>query len=200
MRREAAITAQEAALLQGLIGVAVHAVLQDGWSVVLRTELGDVLVEPDEVPMPDVERPFADVSRISIRARGPGDEAGGDVICGDAGRVVAASVIVACVEFGPVTRFPPGELLGVSLPASRGYDQSFVPMAELSPGDPAAAARSSIVAVDVGLELVTERSPSLTFFTTGFFVRTSIGGLPPDEGWAQPAMFARRLIGRAARA
>lgn len=175
-------------------------VCDQSWEVVLESNRSRLVVLPDEVSTPDEEHPFADVDRLKviILDQGPTPARRGRLLCRDLGRVISIGVLSTVCSFGPITSEVPVEALGVSLPGSRGYGVIFHPATQLQAVARGVGESRAVVGIDLGLELVTERCSRLVLYTSGFFVRASVGQLPADEGWARSGGFVCKHIYRAA--
>jgi hypothetical protein len=196
---EVRVPAHELRLLERLGGAELLSICDRSWEVELESEGFRLVVLPDEVATPDEEHPDADVVRFKvIESERSAPEAQGRVLCRDLGRVVSIGVLFSVCSFGPVTSEVAGELLGFPLPGGRAYGAIFHTATQLQAVARELGESRAVVGIDLGLDLVTERCPRLVLYTSGFFVRASVGQLPAEEGWGQPQGFACRLIYRAA--
>jgi hypothetical protein len=182
----------ERELLRRLVNDGLVAVVQGGWAATIVHESGCLAVMPEEVPAPDREHPYAEVTRVKVEEVGHSEIEEGDMFGTGFGRVRAIFVLNAICSFGKVTIEGPDNLLGVALPPGRSYETEYHERSEGLLENQ--SADRSMVDVDLGLELVTELGPNIVLFAAGFFVRSSIGQLPPSEPWAAAGVLQRRQL------
>jgi hypothetical protein len=199
MLYQAIISRPELVSLEGLLGNPLDIVVPVVWCAELRTPKAFIRVSPVEVATPDTEHPHGTADRPSItmemeEASFTNGETGTSLE--QLGTVHNVNIISTLVSFSSISMFPERKIAkGVRLPASEGYGFVYYHPSQFEAARAQIADKNALIMFDVGMELVTERFPSIVLYTSGFFVNASFDGLP-DQDWGKLGAYVRRPLQR----
>jgi hypothetical protein len=197
---EVKLSLPECELLASLVGKPLDRVTTDRWAVELRSGASAIRVVPEEVATPDAEHPQGDVDRPSLQAISDFSSAKDDIIVADRlGVVRGVNVVSTLISFSPVVECRGEEIaLGVLMPDSTGYGYVYHHPDQRGEAERAVGA-GAVVDLDIALELITDKHPSVVIYTRAFWMVTSIEGLPGDEEWVAKRAYERRPVSDHAR-
>lgn len=189
----AKLSGLERVALRDLIGRQLDAIRSDGWCVELISGERVLTVEPEDVATPDQIHRDGDVNRPKVLPSAKADlDSVKDTISRELGLIRSVHVISILVSFSEPKPGPAIRLFsGIVIPKGTNYGYIYYSEREKSEAIAQIAPDKALVAQDVGIELVTERNPSVVLYMHGYFVAVSLAGLPRDEDWVHFEVYSR---------
>jgi len=189
------LSSAEETLLRNLLSQQLESVDSEGWSVDIHTSNGTLRFLPEEAAAGDEEHQNSVVERpkiVSVAEPVLVNQPG--TLARNLGAVSAISVLNVLVSFSPVVPQPEIPLPnGKKIPASMGYGWVYYHTQDRLAAIEAFGNKQAVIDLDVAVELVTEKCPSIIMYTRGYFIHVSLAGLP-NEDWAQLNLFSRRTL------
>ena len=184
-------------LLFDLIGKPLDTIGYNGWLMEMNVSGQGLQIVPEEVSTPDREHEFGDIDRpkvVAISQSGLHLENQHREHLGIIEKVNILSVLTTFTQpkLGCEIILPNG----VVIPRGIDYGYIYYHPSEKSGIINSLDNDSALIDLDIAVELVTETYPSILAYTSGYFIRVSLDGLPQDEGWAKNETFLREKLNK----
>lgn len=184
--------------LASLVGKSLDSVTTDGWAAYLTSSDLQLAIEPKEGPDQKLDPAYTvfPVERPAIRVRTAEHATDAEnILVQDVGNIKSISIISILISWSePVIGESIHVLPNVSIPEGLDYrwvlhQPKFKKEAERTLPD-----GNALIDFDIAVELVAENDNAVAFYTRGFFIKTSVSGLPDDEPWSKKDLHATREI------